>query len=92
MTNNWDAPLYLRCDCYSVQHAVVIERDPDIPDAVNVSVLGERNVSVWTRLKYAAQYVFGGEGFTAADVILNRDSGHRLRDFLNTVYPDDDSK
>lgn len=83
--NYGDPPLYLRCGCHTAYHAVVIDRDPDVRDTINVSVVCTRNASLWHRLKWAAIHVFGREDLTQGDLILGRVEVERLRDFCVTI-------
>lgn len=79
---NWDQPVYLRCDCHTPYHAVVIDKDPDIAGFLNVSVVSTRNGSIWHRLKWAAVHVFKREDLVCADLILGKAEVSRLFDFL----------
>ncbi|MDX3926787.1 MAG: hypothetical protein QHC90_13410 [Shinella sp.] len=65
-------PIYLQCDCHTPYHCLVIERDPDCHDDLNVSFVSTRNGSFWHRIKWAVKHVFGREDLTFADIIVKR--------------------
>ena len=85
IANNWDHPLYLRCECHQPHHAVIVEPDRDIDGTVNVSVISAKSGSLWHRVKYALRHIFVGERLIEADLILGEDAVARLRDFCTTV-------
>lgn len=64
------APLYLRCNCHTAYHFVLIEDDPDTAGMFSMSVVSTRGGPIWRRIRNAARYVFGFSDLIEADVIL----------------------
>lgn len=74
--------LWLPCDCHAPYHFVTIERDPDVPGAFLVEVVGTKQAGFWSRLKYGLKHIFGGDSLTLGDVILSPEAARRLREYL----------
>lgn len=65
-------PIYIRCDCHTPYHCLVIDEDPDVAGELNVSFVSTRNGSIWHRIKWALKHVFGREDLCFADIIIKR--------------------
>lgn len=78
-------PIYIPCDCRTPYHCLVIDRDPDIANELNVSFVSTRNGSIWHRIKWALKHVFGREALTFADIIIKTED---LLEALDDIVPD----
>jgi hypothetical protein len=78
-----DGPVYFRCSCRSPHHALVFERDEDVPTAVNVTFMSARNASFWHRVKWSLKHIFGGESLVFADLVFEPDDAKRLGRFID---------
>lgn len=73
-------PLYIRCECATPYHCLVIEEDEDSnAEYLNISFVSTRNGSIWHRIKLALKHVFGREDLVSADIIVKR------QDLLDTL-------
>jgi hypothetical protein len=65
-------PVYIRCDCYTAYHCLVIDEDPDLPGELYVSFVSTRHGSIWHRIRWALKHVFGRQDLCFADIIIKR--------------------
>lgn len=78
-------PIYIPCDCRTPYHCLVVERDEDIPESLNISFVSTRNGSIWHRIKWALKHVFGRKDLIFADLIIKTDD---FLEALDAVVPD----
>lgn len=89
--------LWLRCDCHTSEHNVIIEYHDDEMDVggfLSVEVTMPRNPSFWQRLWYAAKYVAGVDhprDWFYASTMLDEESIQRLEAFLRQFRSDQEA-
>lgn len=64
---------YIPCQCWSADHFLAIDTDPDSDDEITISAVSRRNSSFWHRVRWALKHVFGREDLVFADLIVKRD-------------------
>jgi GTP:adenosylcobinamide-phosphate guanylyltransferase len=69
---------YFQCACHTPYHALVVERDPDLPTTFNVEIISTKNASFWHRVKYALRHVFVPEMLVEADLVLDEKTALEL--------------
>lgn len=72
--------IYLQCECHSANHFVLIERDEF--KCLQISVVADRNRSIWHRMRWAFHHIFSREDLVMADLILAPDKAKELAEQL----------
>jgi hypothetical protein len=78
----------LRCSCGSLEHILIIEKDPDCPEVYIYPHLTKR--PLLQRLIYGIKYIFGYQCRYGAfeEMILNAESFSQLMSIIRYVAPE----
>lgn len=73
------------CDCYSVEHQLILRQDPDSFDDIYVYIHLNKERKFWKRLKHGVKYIFGYKSRFGAwdEFIVNKKDWSRLRDIID---------
>lgn len=74
------SPFYVRCECHTPYHCLVLERDAD--GSIDVQFVAESNGRFWHRVKWALRHVFKRDMLVEADLILSSKDAGRLAKYL----------